>query len=115
MPTARFARPLPLSRWPVRDAPKVGVFDIALVAPDKVEVTLLEEACRQKLGAPSRATRQIALLRPWQAVRVLLNGRHSSYSGQTYYVREYHLTLCAEPVPTPLDPPREIDLQTDLA
>ncbi len=94
---------------------QVGVFDIAFVAPDEVEVTLLEMACRQKLGTPPRATRQIALLRPWQVIRVLLNGRHSSYSGQTYYLREYHLALCTEPLPTALVALREIDLQAGLA
>lgn len=92
----------------------IGVFDVSFVSPDRAKVTLREEECVRRVGSPRRHTRQIALLRPWQPVRVLLNGRSASYSGQYYLLREYHLALCTGDVPEQLDPPRFVDLQADL-
>jgi hypothetical protein len=92
----------------------IGVFEVSFLAPDRVKVTLREEACTSRLGSPKRHTRQIALLRPWKPVRVLLNGRSASYSGQYYSLREYHLALCIEPRPERLGPTRIVDLQSDL-
>jgi len=92
----------------------IGVFEVVFLSRDQVKVTLLEEACARLVGSPKRRTRQIALLRPWQPVRVLLNGRSASYSGQYYLLQEYHLTLCTERTPDQLGPTRLVDLQADL-
>jgi len=93
---------------------RIGVFDISFLAPDRVKVVLREETCLSRVGSPRRQTRQIALLRPWKLVRVLLNGRSSSYSGQHYLLWEYHLVLCSGPAPDRLGLPRLLDLQADL-
>lgn len=68
----------------------MGVFDVSFVSTDRVKVTLREEACSSQLGTPRRRTRQIGLLRPWKPIRVLLNGRYGSSSGQYYLIQEYH-------------------------
>lgn len=92
----------------------IGVFGVSFVSRELVKVTLREEECGRRLGSPSRPTREIALLRPWRPVRVLLNGRSASYSGQYYQLLEYHLVLCAGAVPEQLGPTRLVDLQADL-
>jgi hypothetical protein len=92
----------------------IGVFDVSFVSTDRVKVTLREEECARKVGSPKRRTRQIALLRPWKPVRVLLNGRSASYSGQYYLLREYYLALCTGTAPEQLEPPQFVDLQADL-
>jgi hypothetical protein len=92
----------------------IGVFDVSFLLPDRVNVTLREEECSRQIGFPKRRTRQTALLRPWKPVRVLLNGRSSSYSGQHYLLREYHLALCTDPTPDDLGPTQLVDLQADL-
>ena len=106
----------PPSVHPIQGEQKgfIGVFDVSFVSTDRVKVTLREEECARKVGSPKRRSRQIALLRPWKPVRVLLNGRSASHSGQYYLVREYHLALCTGPVPDQLEPPRFVDLQADL-
>ena len=92
----------------------IGVFDFSFVTHNSVRVILREEACASQLGTPRRPTRQIGLLRPWKPVRVLLNGRSTSYSGQYYLLREYHLALCNEPVPDRIEATRFVNLQADL-
>ena len=92
----------------------MGVFDVSFISIDQAKVTLREEECARRLGSPKRRTRQIALLRPWKPVRVLLNGRYASYSGQHYALHEFHLALCYGAPPEQLDQPRLIDLQADL-
>jgi hypothetical protein len=92
----------------------IGVFEVSFTSPDRVKVILSEEECARHAGSPKRRTRQIALLQPWKPVRVLLNGRSASYSGQCYLLREYHLALCTGPAPDRFGPTRFIDLQADL-
>ena len=92
----------------------IGVFEVSFISPDRVKVTLREEECARHVGSPKRRTRPIALLRPWKPLRVLLNGRSGSYSGQYYLLREYHLALCTDPAPDRLGPTRFVDLQADL-
>jgi|SRR5215471_792456 len=92
----------------------IGVFDVAFISTDRVRVTLREEECALRVGLPKRRTRQIALLRPWRPVRILLNGRSSSYSGQHYLLREYHLALCSGSAPEHIQAPRLLDFQADL-
>jgi hypothetical protein len=92
----------------------VGIFDVTFTSPETVKVTLREEECSRRIGSPKRHTRQIALLRPWKPIRILLNGRSSSHWGQYYLLREYHLALCTDPVPARLGPTRFVDLQADL-
>jgi hypothetical protein len=92
----------------------IGVFAVSFVSADLVRVTLRGEECARTVGSPRRRTRQIALLRPWEPVRVLLNGRFGGFSGQHYFLREYHLALCSGPVPERVEAPRLVDLQADL-
>jgi len=92
----------------------IGVFDVSFTSPDRVKVTLREEECARHLGTPHHRTRQIALLRPWKPLRVLLNGRCGSYSGQYYVLKEYHLVLCTGLTPERFGPTRCLDLQADL-
>jgi hypothetical protein len=92
----------------------IGVFDVSFVAADRVQVVLREEECARRLASPGYRTRQIALLKPWKPIRVLLNGRSGSYSGTYYLLREYHLALCCHPTPDHLSEPRFLDLQVDL-
>ena len=92
----------------------IGVFEVSFISPDRVKMTLREEECARNVGSPGRRTRQIALLRPWKPIRVLLNGRSASYSGQYYLLREYHLALCTDPTPDRLGPTRFVNLQADL-
>ncbi len=91
-----------------------GVFEMIYMSQTEVKVTLREDECLRRLGSPKRATRQIALLRPWNVTRVLLNGRSASYSGQHYILCEYHLVLCRDPAPDWMGSARSIDLQEDL-
>jgi hypothetical protein len=92
----------------------IGVFDFSFMEGGKVKVMLREEQCSRQLGTPRRRTRQIALLRPWKPVRVLLNGRYASNSGQHYILQEYHFALCNEPAPARLETTRFVDLQADI-
>lgn len=89
----------------------IGVFAVR----GSFAVELREEACSSLFGSPRRATRRIAVLRPWQPVRVILNGRRANYSGQTYTVGDYHFVLRAGLVPEALAPARLVDLQADLS
>jgi hypothetical protein len=93
----------------------IGVFDVAFVSDGTVEVMLREEECLHQLGNPRRPSHRIALLRPWKPIRVLLNGRSASHSGQHYHLHEYHLALCTDPAPDHLERARFLDLQADLA
>ena len=98
-----------------REQPEfIGVFEMSFVDDDRVKVFLREEECSRQLGSPRRHTHQIALLRPWQPVRILLNGRRSSHSEQNYLLLEYHLTLCADPVSDTQNPTQFVDLQAIL-
>ena len=92
----------------------IGDFGFSFVSSDRVKVMLREDKCSRQLGTPRRRARQISLLRPWKPVRVLLNGRAASSSGQHYILQEYHLALCDEPMPDLLDAARFVDLQADL-
>jgi hypothetical protein len=101
---------------PVQNGQKAaaGVFAFSFVPGNEVKVTLREDRCLAELGVPRRPTRPIGLLRPWHPLRVLLNGRAASYSGQTYNLRECHVVLCSGPVPERIAPPRLVNLQADL-
>jgi hypothetical protein len=92
---------------------RAGIFDFDS-SPDGAKVVLREEACSSLIGLPRRPTRQIGLLRPWRPLRILLNGRTGSYSGQFYHLLECHAMLCNEPMPDALGPTRLVDLQADL-
>ena len=92
----------------------IGVFDVSFLSLDRVTVTLRQEECARRVASPGHRTRQIALLRPWKPLRVLLNGRSASHLGQYYLLQEYHLALCTDPTPDRLGTPRFVDLQADL-
>lgn len=92
----------------------IGVFEISFISPDRVKVVLRGEECARRTRAPGHHTRQVALLRPWQPIRVLLNGRGAYHSGQFYLLLEYHLALCIGPAPDDFGPARFVDLQADL-
>lgn len=106
----------PPSICPLEGAKKafLGVFEVSFILQDQVDVTLREEECSRLLGSPRRSTRQIALMTPWNSMRVLLNGRLSGHSSQYYLLVEYHLMVCTEAIPERIAPPRFIDLQADL-
>lgn len=92
-----------------------GVFELAVRDDGTVRLTLREEACSALYGTPRRHTQTVATLAAWRTVRVLLNGRLSSYSGQTYRVHEYCWTLCAGESPEPWPESVTVDLQADLS
>jgi len=92
-----------------------GVFEIASREDGAVRLRLREEACSALYGTPRRQTQTMATLAPWRTVRVLLNGRLSSYSGQTYRVHEYCWTLCAGEPPERWPEAVTVDLQADLS
>lgn len=110
-----FANDLP-SIHPMQGQQKtlIGVFAVSFVSANLVRVTLRGEECARTVGSPRQRTRQIALLRPWEPVRVLVNGRFGGSSGQHYFLREYHLALCSGSVPERVEAPRLVDLQADL-
>lgn len=92
----------------------VGVFEASFISTDRVKVVLREEECARRIGSPGRHSRQVALLRPWKPIRVLLNGRGVCHSGQFYLLLEYHLALCTGPALGNFGPIRFVDLQADL-
>lgn len=102
---------------PLQDKSKayLGVFEFSFIEQDSVKVVLREDACSRKLGTPRRRTHQIACLKPWKPVRILLNGRIASTAGQFYRVLEYLLVLCDEAAPETMEEPKFVDLQADLA
>ncbi|MBN8732837.1 MAG: hypothetical protein J0L64_20035 [Acidobacteria bacterium] len=92
-----------------------GVFEIAVREDGSVRLVLREEACSSLYGTPRRHTQRVATLAPWRTVRVLINGRYSSYSGQTYLVHEYYWTLCEGAPPERWPEAVTVDLQADLS
>jgi hypothetical protein len=60
---------------------------------DRLHVSLCEEACFSLLGIPRRPTRLLARLDEGHPLRLRLNGRHASTSGQTYTLAEYVLLV----------------------
>lgn len=95
---------------PVRSG---SVFRLRPYGESRVEVWLDELRCLS-LGTPRRKQRRLALLKPWAPVKVLLNGRAASYSGQYYNVVEYRLLLRLGPVPSEMPEAKVIDLQAAL-
>jgi hypothetical protein len=89
----------------------LGSLEISFTAPDTVKVILRGDKLH---GVPKRATRQIAVLRPWRPIRILMNGRFDAHSDRFYTLSEYHLALCNDPAVERLPSPRFIDLQADL-
>jgi hypothetical protein len=104
----------PLCPIKTQEKAYIGVFEVSISGTDEAHVTLSEEECLRQLGMPRRRTRPIGLLRPWNSLRILLNGRSSSQSDQFYCVREYHVTLCAHPAPDRMQLARLLDLQEYL-
>lgn len=86
-----------------------GLLDLHVVQADEVSVVV-----RGSWWRPRRESFQIALLRPWKPIRLLTNGRQSSYSGQMYFIRDQYLTLCANPIPEDIPTPRLVNLEADL-
>lgn len=97
------------------DAPALpgSVFRLYPYGDSGVAVWLDELRCLS-LGTPRRKDRRLALLKPWTLVKVLLNGRAASYSGQYYNVVEYRLLLRHGPAPLELPAAKVIDLQAAL-
>jgi hypothetical protein len=60
---------------------------------DRLHVMLWEEACLSLLGTPRRPTRLLARLEEGRPLRVRLNGRYASTSGQTYTLAEYRILI----------------------
>ncbi len=91
----------------------VRLFDFEFET-EEVKVVLKEEGCRKEVYTPRRTTRQIAQLKAWKPVRVLLNGKADWHDGRFYYLQDYHLVLCSGPAPSSLPEVRLIDLQEDI-
>lgn len=93
---------------------RAGVLEFSSDAQERINVTLLAEPCAHRLGIPGRASCRIASLKPWDPIRIVLNGRAAYDSGQLYTLEDYHLTLCCEPMPQRMPDLRVMDLQADL-
>ena len=89
-------------------------FRIDRDAAGKTSVRLDANQLADRIGSPRRADRSLGVLNSWEPLRVIVNGRGSSYSGQLYTVADFHLVLCTEPRPPALAEMRVVDLQTDL-
>jgi hypothetical protein len=60
----------------------------------------------------------VAVLRAWQPVQIEINGRRSTYSGQTYLLGDFVLTWCVgepDPLLTRGAPIKRVDLNADVA
>ena len=80
---------------------------------DRAKLRLSEQACAREVHTPRRRSRQLATLRLWEPVRVVLNGKADWPSGRLYYLLDYHVVLCSRG-PCALLPARTYDLQADL-
>lgn len=90
-----------------------GVFRFCLREDGAIQVRLSSEACSSAFGAPRRESRHLANLRAGDSIRVLLNGRQSSHSGQYYVIAEYSLFICTNDLDA--QPSTQVlDLQADL-
>lgn len=90
-----------------------GALEIHL-ADSVFKLRLNAEGCRRQVYTPRRNSKHLAPLTFWKPIRVLLNGRAGWYSGQFYYLQDYHVVLCNESMPSSLPAPDLIDLQADL-
>lgn len=71
---------------------RTGVFRLHW-EEERLHVMLWEEACLSVLGTPRRPTRLLARLEEGRKLRVRLNGRYASTSGQTYTLAEYMVLI----------------------
>lgn len=99
---------------PAKAVDHTGVFEVRF-EEGLARIRLLEEACRLAVHTPRRPTQHIASLRPWQVVRVVLNGKADWSSGRFYYLLDSYLTLCDAAAPLGWQAGiHTIDLQADL-
>ncbi|MBL8235071.1 MAG: hypothetical protein JNL98_41600 [Bryobacterales bacterium] len=80
----------------------------------RVKLALNSEACRRELFTPRRPSQHLGTLKPWEPVRVILNGKADWSSGRFYYLQDYHVILCDGPQPQTLPVARTFDLQAHL-
>jgi hypothetical protein len=104
---------VPVARMAQRDD-WAGVFHLSF-SEEQVKLKLSHEACRREVISPRRSSQHIAELRLWKPIRVILNGKADWPSGRYYYVRDYHVVLCAEVRPESLGEVQIVDFQADLA
>jgi len=97
----------------LKEHDSAAVFDLA-VADDSVKMRLNQEACRREVYTPRRSSQFLAVLKPWEPIRVVLNGKADWPSGRIYYVQDYHVILCGPARSCVLLPVRTFDLQADL-
>jgi hypothetical protein len=82
---------------------------------DVFEIELDAERCRTYFGSPARASRRVAVLRAWQPVQIEINGRRSTYSGQTYLLSDFVLAWCVGDAPPTMRAIKQVDLNADVA
>ncbi|MGA3049287.1 MAG: hypothetical protein ABSD67_21835 [Terracidiphilus sp.] len=97
----------------LKDDDWAGIFELKITG-QKVGLRLNEEACRREVHTPRRSSQFLTYLKPWEPIRVILNGKADWPSGRYYYLQDYHVILCELPR---ADGPlllRTFDLQADL-
>jgi hypothetical protein len=98
---------------PVKHQDSAGVFDLT-TTDDQVKLRLSQEACRREVYTPRRSPQYLTTLRPWEPIRVILNGKADWHSDRYYYLQDYHVILCHAARGESLLPVRIFDFQADL-
>ena len=104
--TNRISRKLKESDW-------AGVFDFTVAGQD-VKIRLSQEACGREVYTPRRSSQFLAVLKPWEPIRVILNGKADWHSDRYYYLQDYYVILCGPVRAEVLLSVRTFDLQADL-
>jgi len=97
----------------LKEHDSAGVFDLA-IAGEAVRMRLSQEACRREVYTPRRSSQFLASLKPWEPIRVILNGKADWSSGRFYYLQDYHVILCSPVGSYVLLTVRTFDFQADL-
>ena len=97
----------------LKDEDSAGIFDLRTTG-QKVKLRLSQEACRREVYAPRRSSQFLTDLKPWEPIRVILNGKADWHSGRQYYLQDYHVILCDMPRPDGPLLVRTFDFQADL-
>src|SRR5262249_27241709 len=65
-----------------------GVFDLS-ATDEKVKLRISQEGCRREVHTPRRSSQYLATLRPWEPIRVILNGKADWHSDRYYYLLDH--------------------------
>lgn len=102
----------PVSRK-LKEHDSAGVFNFVISGHD-VKLRLNQEACGREVYVPRRPSQFLAVLKPWEAIRVILNGKADGHSDRYYYLQDYYVILCDPARTHESIPVRTFDLQADL-